>query len=78
MAKRLPYTYCAKVSLMRRDTSETQEVQMSNTIFAEDADEAKDIALVECADSAAKNFPAWKVMRFDVWRIRIASDAAWA
>jgi hypothetical protein len=78
MAKRTPYRYCVLVEMMRRDTAATLIIQMNNIIFAEDVDEAKEIALVECAFSAAENLSAWEVLRFDVRYVEVADDAAWA
>ena len=75
MTKRTAYTYGVKVYMARKDAAAQQTIQMGNTVRAEDADEAKEIALVECSFSAAENFPAWKVLKFEVFRIAKASDS---
>jgi hypothetical protein len=75
---RTAYTYGAKVHLARKDAAEMKVVQMGNTVRAEDADEAKEEALIECSFSAAENFPAWKLLKIEVFHIARASDCGWA
>lgn len=75
---RRPFTYSASVYLARRDTAERQSVQMGDTIFAEDAEEAMEVAIFEVFESAAKHFAAWKVIGHKVHRVTPASDGAWS
>lgn len=76
MTKRLAHTYQGTVTLIREDGF-TKEITFSNTVLALDADETKDIALVEFASKTLPACPGYKVGGRFEWRIIVASDAGW-
>jgi hypothetical protein len=75
--KRLPYSYFAKVNLIRADASAQQVVEWSDVQLATDADEVKDIAIIHFADKILPLFPGYKVGgKFEIVS-HVASDAGW-
>ena len=76
--KRLPYSYQAKVRIIRHDASATKEVEWGGVERAADAEEVKELAILHFAAKVLPEFPGYKVGgKFEVFAV-VASDGGWS